>query len=172
MATEFGKRGTARRNPSIAPNRFEILLALLAAAMLAAVLLSLAKGASEWGSLPTLVWFHLATVGLALGLSPVILLRRRGDRWHRITGYVWAAAILTPAAATFGIRDINEGGLSPIHFLSAFTLVMVPTVVLAARSHNIAAHRRGVQAAVGGALLIAGFFTFLPDRLLGAWLLG
>jgi uncharacterized membrane protein len=31
-------------------------------------------------------------------------------------------------------------------------------------------HRRGVRAMVTGALLIAGFFTFPFDRLLGHWL--
>ena len=168
MGRNVGSRGKV----SLAPTRLEKILAILSAAMLAAVLLSLAKGVSEWGRLTALVWFHLATVGIALGLSPVILLRRRGDRWHRITGYAWIAALMVTAASTFWIREINAGSLSPIHLLSAFTLVMLPLIVLAARRHNIAAHRRGVRFAVGGALLIAGFFTFLPNRLLGSWLFG
>jgi uncharacterized membrane protein len=35
-----------------------------------------------------------------------------------------------------------------------------------------ARHRRGIRAMVLGALLIAGFFTFPFDRLLGRWLFG
>jgi uncharacterized membrane protein len=56
--------------------------------------------------------------------------------------------------------------------LSLFVLVMVPRLILQARAHNVAGHRSTVRGLVIGALLIAGFFTFPFNRLLGQWLLG
>jgi uncharacterized membrane protein len=101
-----------------------------------------------------------------------MLLRRRGDRLHRRIGWVWAAAMAITAASTFGIRGLNQGSFSLIHILSAWTLIQVPLIVWAARTHNIARHRRAVRAMVTGALIIAGVFTFPFDRLLGHWLFG
>lgn len=172
MATQAAHGRKGRKKAKLAPNLFEKILAVLAVAMLLAVVAALAAGAGHWGRLPALVWFHLATIGVALVLSPVILLRRRGDKWHRRSGYVWAAAILATAVASFWIRGANPGRLSSIHLLSAFTLMLLPLVILAARRHRVAAHRLGIQAAVAGTLLVAGFFTFVPGRILGDWLLG
>ena len=73
---------------------------------------------------------------------------------------------------TFGIRGLNQGSLSLIHILSAWTLVQVPLIVWAARRHDHRRHRNAVRGMVAGALLIAGIFTFPFDRLLGSWLFG
>jgi uncharacterized membrane protein len=101
-----------------------------------------------------------------------MLLRRRGDWLHRRLGWVWAAAMALTALMSFGIRDINDGRFSPIHILSAFTLMMVPLLVIAARRHQHAQHRGIVRGMVAGALLVAGFFTFPLNRLIGHWLFG
>ena len=45
-------------------------------------------------------------------------------------------------------------------------------IVWRARTHRVAAHRRSIRGIVIGALLVAGFFTFPFDRLLGSWLFG
>ena len=169
MATQTAPRAA---QPNLAPARADKILAFLCVAMLLAVAVSLGRGASEWGRLPGLVWFHLGTIALALALTPVMLLRRRGDRLHRALGYVWTAAILATAISTFWITESNPGRWSPIHLLSVFTLVMVPRVILAARNHRAHAHRQGIRFVVAGALIVAGFFTFMPDRMLGHWLLG
>jgi uncharacterized membrane protein len=66
----------------------------------------------------------------------------------------------------------HPGHLSVIHILSAWTLIVVPVIVFAARSGNIVRHRRSVRGMVIGALLIAGFFTLPPFRMLGQWLFG
>jgi uncharacterized membrane protein len=50
--------------------------------------------------------------------------------------------------------------------------MLVPVIVISARRHQHAQHRGAVRGMVSGALLIAGFFTFAPDRLLGGWLFG
>lgn len=52
------------------------------------------------------------------------------------------------------------------------TLIGVPRLVLAARQHRIADHRRGVRVIVSLALLVVGLFTFPFGRILGQWLFG
>lgn len=76
------------------------------------------------------------------------------------------------AAISLTIRTINPGGFSLIHILSVWTLIQVPLIVIRARQHNIARHRAAVHGMVVGALLIAGFFTFPFDRMLGEMLFG
>jgi len=162
----------ARPRVDLAPGRFDQVLAAAAILLLAAVSAALSRGRPEWGEVPPIVWGHIATVVTALALTPIMLLRRRGDRLHRLLGWVWCGAIAATAIASFGIRGLNGGSLSFIHLLSAWTLFQVPLIVLAARSHNVARHRNAVRGMVTGALLIAGIFTFPFGRLLGHWLFG
>ena len=78
--------------------------------------------------------------------------------------------MLATAIDSLFLRITNPGGFSIIHVLSAWTLIQVPIIVASARNHNVKRHRRAVRGMVTGALLIAGFFTFPFDRLLGHWL--
>ncbi|MCW3846592.1 DUF2306 domain-containing protein [Sphingomonas sp. LB-2] len=159
------------RDP-FAPDGYERLLAIGALLLLVAVAAALVKGYPQWHQVPWEVWPHLLTILLAAGLTPIQLLRRRGDSPHRLLGTVWVLAMIATAAFSFNIRELNHGGLSPIHLLSVITLVLVPFLWWAAKTHRVALHRRLVKGQVTGALLIAGFFTFQFDRLLGHWLFG
>ena len=160
------------RPGSLAPDLFERVLSVGSVILLAFVAVALAKGYATWGRVPTLVWPHLATIVVALALTPVMLLRRRGDRRHRRLGWLWCTSMMLTALISFGVRTVNHGGFSLIHILSAWTLLQVPLIVWSARAHNVARHRRAVRGMVTGALLIAGFFTFPFNRLLGQWLFG
>ena len=170
MATVLG--GTRPKFKPIAPDLFEHVLAGAALVLLGAVLIALARGWGEWNRIPGTVWAHLVTITVATALTPVMLLRRRGDPLHRRLWWVWAGAMILTAAISFAIRDINRGGLSFIHILSAWTLIQVPIIIWSARMHNLKRHRGSVRGTVTGALLVAGFFTFPFDRLLGHWLFG
>jgi uncharacterized membrane protein len=161
----------AKRHPW-APEAFDRILAVAATILLAAVLAALARGSAEWGRVPAVVWAHIATILVALVLTPFMLLRRRGDRPHRVLGWVWASALFLTAAISFEVRTINPGGFSFIHLLSLLTIVQVPLIVLYARRHDWKRHRAAVRGMVTGALLVAGFFTFPFGRLMGAWLFG
>ena len=59
------------------------------------------------------------------------------------------------------------GGLSPIHLFSVLTLILVPLIIYQARTGHVAGHQRAVLGLMIGGLVIAGLFTFLPDRILG-----
>lgn len=153
-------------------DRYERVLAGGSAVLLAAIVAAIARGQQAWGQVPVTVWVHLATIGVALVLTPVMLLRRRGDRQHRLLGWIWVSAMLLTAVDSLFIRLTNKGAFSIIHILSAWTIIQVPLIVLRARRHDAAGHRKAVRGMVTGALLVAGFFTFPFDRLLGHWLFG
>jgi len=160
------------------PNR---LLAVASALLAIAALVAIARGQPQWGRVPPLIWVHLVSIVFATALTPVMLLRRKGDGRHRRLGYVWVSAMLLTAVTSLffnarvdGLPNYGtfSGDFSPIHLLSIFVLVQVPRIVTAARRHDRAGHERGVRGIVVGALLVAGFFTFPFGRMLGVWLAG
>lgn len=159
-----------RRAKPITPDTFERVLAMGSMVLLAAVFTALARGFPQWNRVPWPVWPHLITIIVALALTPVLLLNRRGDKRHRALGTIWVAAMLLTALFSFGLY--SNGRWSFVHLLSAWTLVQVPLIWWSARTHRVATHRRAVRGMVLGALLIAGFFTFPFNRLLGQWLFG
>jgi uncharacterized membrane protein len=110
---------------------------------------------------------HLVTVLLALPLGAAQLLMPKGGIRHRQMGYAWLGLMTVTALVSFAIHTINPGGLSLIHVLSALTLIMVPVIAIQARRGRIEHHRRAALFLVAGALVIAGFFTFIPGRVLG-----
>lgn len=169
MATTRRHPAKARAKP-ISADRLERVLAAAATILLAAVVVALARGHHEWQRVPALVWAHLLTIMVALALTPVILLRRRGDDRHRLLGRIWAAAMVATAALSLFVHVSGPGPFSPIHILSVWTLIQVPIIWWSARARQVARHRAAVRGMVIGALLIAGFFTFPFNRLLGHWL--
>lgn len=157
---------------SLAPDTLERVLGWASLALLAAALAAIARGHAGWDAVPLAIWLHLGTVIVALALTPVILWQKRGTRLHRRLGYLWAGSMFISAVDSFWILEINHGHFSLIHLLSAFVAVQTPRLVMTARAHNHAAHRRTVRGLVIGGLLTAGALTFPFHRLLGRWLLG
>lgn len=157
---------------SLAPDRLEKILGWAALALLAAALAAIVRGRAGWGAVPPAIWLHLLTVIVALTLTPVILWQKRGTRLHRRLGTIWAVSMFVSALDSFWILETNHGQFSMIHLLSAFVAVQTPRLVLTARAHDHAAHRRTVRGLVIGGLLTAGALTFPFHRLLGRWLLG
>ncbi|WP_421852381.1 DUF2306 domain-containing protein [Novosphingobium sp.] len=163
---------TLKRAEALAPDRLERVLGWAALVLLAAALAAIVRGHAGWGSVPFAIWLHLATVIIALTLTPVILWQKRGTRLHRRLGTIWAGAMFISALDSFWILETNHGHFSVIHLLSAFVAVQTPRLVLTARRHDHVAHRRTVRGLVIGGLLTAGALTFPFHRLLGRWLFG
>jgi uncharacterized membrane protein len=167
----FGKRGLHYDKP-VVPDLVERLCGILALVLLGFATAAVLKGRPYWDNIPWQIWVHLGLLGIILLITPVMMWRRRGDRLHRQLGWVWAICMFTTATISLDIRIINRGSFSFIHLLSILTIIGVPMLIIAARRHDIALHRRRARGFVIGALLIAGFFTFPFNRLLGGWLFG
>ncbi|WP_336985503.1 DUF2306 domain-containing protein [Altererythrobacter aquiaggeris] len=157
---------------SLAPTKLDYTLGVLALAILSAAVVALYRGMEEWHELEPRLWFHIITVMIATTLTPIMLWRRRGDKSHRVLGYIWVFCMVSTALVSFTLRYINEGNFSPIHLLSVLTLIVSWKLVAKARAHKPVEHRREVRGIVTGALLVAGFFTFPFNRLMGMWLQG
>lgn len=119
-----------------------------------------------WSAQSPVVQAHVGAALFALATGAGILLRRKGDRLHKILGWSWVVMMTATAATSLFILELNHGSFSLIHGLSAYTLVALPLGVMAARSGNIRAHRSTMMSMFTGALIIAGLFTFLPGRLM------
>ncbi len=170
MATAF--LPPDKRSRPISADAYERVLAIASTLLFIAALAAIARGRAEWAQVPALIWLHLLAILLATGLTPVILLRRRGDRRHRLLGRLWVVAMILSAAMTLGIRVIRPGHWSWIHLLSLYVLASAPLIWWSARTHRLDLHRGTVRGMVTGALVIAGFFTFPFGRMMGRWLFG
>lgn len=115
---------------------------------------------------PLIVQCHVACAMTSLVLAPVMLLRRKGDRLHKLIGRVWVLAMAVTALSSFGITDIRlVGPFSPIHALSLLTLYSLLAAIYEARAGRIDLHKRHITGAAAG-LIGAGLFTLLPGRLM------
>lgn len=115
---------------------------------------------------PLAIQLHLVAALVALGLTPLMLLGRKGTRVHKRMGRIWVFAMALTALSSFAISEIRLlGPWSPIHILSVITLVSLWNAVRAARARRIAAHQGYIYGAAAG-LVGAGGFTLLPGRLL------
>ena len=91
----------------------------------------------------------------------------KGTAPHRLVGWIWAALMLAVVLTSFFIHTIRTiGPFSPIHFLSLFTLITVPLAVFAARRGRAAQHRTAMILIYALALIVTGFFTLWPGRIM------
>jgi uncharacterized membrane protein len=112
-----------------------------------------------------------AMTAFALGL--VQFAAPKGTLPHRTIGWIWVLLIAVVAISSFWINTIRlVGPFSPIHLLSIFTLIVLPIGVWRAHKHRVADHRRIMMMIFGGALVIAGLFTFVPGRIMHAVVFG
>lgn len=112
---------------------------------------------------------HIASATGALAFGAVTLSLRKGTTLHRVLGRVWVALMAMTALVSFGIQ--SSGRFSWIHILSVWTLVALAASIFAVMRGNVRMHRRGMISAYAG-LAIAGVFTLLPGRRLGAMVWG
>ncbi|MBE0623225.1 MAG: DUF2306 domain-containing protein [Burkholderiales bacterium] len=112
-----------------------------------------------------IILVHLGAALVALALGAVVFFGRKGTFGHRVLGRVWVLLMLVTAISTFWIR--STGGFSWIHGLSVITLLVLARAVYLAMNGNVRRHQSAMKALYFGALIVAGAFTLLPQRLLG-----
>lgn len=115
---------------------------------------------------PTMVKVHVAAAVTAFVAGCVLLAGVKGNILHRTLGYGWVFAMASTALSSFLLYGPVGSFLSLIHALSAWTLIVLPMGIAAARRHNIKAHREAMTGVFTGGMAIAGLFTFLPGRLM------
>ena len=120
-------------------------------------------------SAPLAVQFHVATVVPAAILGAVLLARRKGTPAHRLFGKIWLVLMVATSFSTFFIHDLKTvGDFSPIHLLSVYVIVGSVLAIRAARRRDIAQHRGHVAGMYFGGIVVAGLFTLVPHRVMGA----
>lgn len=118
----------------------------------------------------TLMYFHLATVVPCFFIGTMLLLIKKGTRFHVYAGRVYMILMLITAMITLfmpaqvGPTLFNHFGW--LHLFSLLTLEGVPSGYLAIKKGNIKRHKRAMIQLYFGALVIAGGFTFVPGRFL------
>lgn len=124
-------------------------------------------------SQPAFAQAHAFAALAAFGLGAWQLLARRGGLRHRVVGRSWVALMVLVAISSFGIHDLRViGRFSPLHGLSIATLVALAVGVHAARNGMVRRHRRAMTLVYVSGLLLAGFLTFVPGRIMHAVLFG
>jgi uncharacterized membrane protein len=124
-------------------------------------------------SAPAIIQFHAAFAFAAIGLGVVQFLAPKGTLPHRTIGWTWATLMILIAGTSLFIHTIRTWGpWSPIHLLSLFTLAVVPLAVMRARQHDIRRHRQAMIWIFTLALIVTGFFTLAPGRIMNKVVFG
>ena len=111
---------------------------------------------------------HAITALLAVIIGAIQLASGKGTMQHRVLGYLWVSMMMYVSISSFVIAEIQLWGTySPIHLLSAWTVLTLCTGVYFARVGNIKAHQLNMQLLYGLALILTGLFTLLPNRVMG-----
>jgi uncharacterized membrane protein len=111
------------------------------------------------------ILLHTAAALAAMVLGAGMFLARKGTFSHRIAGRGWVSLMLVTAVSSFWIQ--TKGHFTWIHILSVVVPLLLAAGVVFAVKGNVRGHRRMMTAVYVGALVIAGAFTLLPQRLLG-----
>ncbi len=90
----------------------------------------------------------------------------KGTRTHKQLGWTWVITMTSTAVSSFFLVGLNGVHFSWIHGLSAWTIIILPFALVAARRHNVTAHANHMRGMFLGGMVIAGLFSFLPGRLM------
>jgi uncharacterized membrane protein len=118
------------------------------------------------------IQLHAFAAMSAFALGIVQLAAPKGTLPHRTLGWIWVALMLVISASSFLIHGIRTWPWSPIHILSVFTPIMLAVAVVAARRHQVRAHKITMMSVFAGALALAGLFTLVPGRIMHTALFG
>jgi len=115
---------------------------------------------------PTVVWLHLATAIVALGLGVAQLIAVKGTLGHRRRGRVWLAIMYLVAGSSFFIQALDRGHFTWIHLLAIWTIIAITIGWIAIRRGNARRHAGFMIGTMIGALIAGGFAIGMDDRLL------
>lgn len=168
------RRPAARRRPWLQPVFLVLALAILVP-ICAALPLTLMRGRPlPWQLHVAWVSPHFTFALVALGLAAMQLALPKGDRRHRIVGYGWSG-LMAAISLTGMMIQLTPGHVSVIHQMSTVSavinLLLLPVMIVAARTHRPRLHRVTALLLVGS-MLNAGLMEFIPFRTVGSLVFG
>ena len=114
----------------------------------------------------TAIQIHVVGAIATFGIGLVLLLAPKGFRFHKTMGWAWVASMAITAGSSFFITGLMGSNYSPIHALSAWTMIGLPFGIAAIRRRDVQKHRHTMTGMFVGGMAIAGLFSFLPGRLM------
>ncbi len=110
---------------------------------------------------------HAIAAMIAIILGGIQLYMKKGGLIHKLLGQVWVGLMLIVSVTSFFIHKIELwGAYSPIHLLSIWTIFSLGLAIYFVRVGNIKRHKQVMIALYGFALILTGFFTFMPGRVM------
>ena len=110
---------------------------------------------------------HAIAAILAIIVGGMQLYMNKGGATHKLLGYVWVGLMLIVSVSSFFIHEIKLwNAYSPIHLLSAWTIFSLGLAIYYVRVSNIKRHKQVMIMIYGFALVLTGFFTFMPGRVM------
>ena len=110
---------------------------------------------------------HVLAALLAFVLGGMQLAMKKGTRLHKALGWIWIGLMAVVAMTSFFIHEIRLWGqYSPIHLLSLWTLISLGLAIYFAKTGKIKRHKQVMVALYGFGLILTGFFTMMPGRVM------
>ena len=110
---------------------------------------------------------HAIAAMIAIILGGIQLYMKKGGTIHKFLGRAWVGLMLIVSVSSFFIHKINLwGAYSPIHLLSFGTIFSLGLGIHFARAGNIKHHKQVMVSLYGFALILTGFFTLMPGRVM------
>ena len=116
---------------------------------------------------------HAIMAMIAIILGGIQLSMKKGGPIHKLFGRIWVGLMLIVAITSFFIHEIKLwGAYSPIHLLSLLTIFILGVGIYYVRVGNIKRHKQTMITLYFFALILTGFFTFMPGRVMHQILIG
>ena len=116
---------------------------------------------------------HAIMAMIAIILGGIQLSMKKGGLIHKLLGRIWVGIMMFVAITSFFIHEIKLWGVySPIHLLSLLTIFTLGVGIYYVRVGNVKRHKQVMIATYFFALIVAGFFTLYPGRIMHQILIG
>ena len=116
---------------------------------------------------------HAIMAMIAIILGGIQLSMKKGGAIHKLLGRIWVGLMLIVAITSFFIHETKMwGDYSPIHLLSLWTIFILGVGIYYVRVGNIKRHKQTMITLYFFALIVAGFFTLYPGRIMHQILIG
>ena len=116
---------------------------------------------------------HAIMAIIAIILGGIQLSMKKGGTIHKLLGRIWIGLMMFVAITSFFINEIKLWCVySPIHLLSFLTIFTLGVGIYFVRVGNVKRHKQTMIALYFFALILTGFFTLMPGRVMHQILIG